>query len=99
MGTVTDWIGVVLAGAVYGGAMLFVFLRNRRDSKLQPHVVRTVVLLWIFAGLLFGMVIHFHFSQALRWPLIVVTLGAFAAFVVAVIYLRIKHPGVLRPYR
>jgi uncharacterized membrane protein HdeD (DUF308 family) len=96
MGTANDWIGVLGAGALWGGIMLFIAVRNRRKDNLQPHVFPALVLVWGFAGLAFGMVIRFHFSQAFGWPLILITLGAIGAFVAAAIYIRVKRLAVSR---
>ncbi len=95
MGTATDWLGVVLLGGCYGGGILFITVRNRRKNNLQPHVFPALVLVWIFAGLSFGIVSQFHFSQAFRWPLIIVTLGAMGASVAAALYFRVKRLGPL----
>jgi peptidoglycan/LPS O-acetylase OafA/YrhL len=80
-------------GAFFGGGMLFVTVRNRRKNNLQPHVFPALVLVWIFAGLSFGIVSQFHFSQAFRWPLILVTLGAVGALVAVALYIRMKRLG------
>jgi hypothetical protein len=93
MGTATDWVGVFLLGTLYGGGMLFIAVRNRRQNNLQPHVFSALVLVWVFAGLFFGIVSHFPISQAFRWPLILVTLGAVGTFVAAALYIRVKRLG------
>src|ERR1700739_3894068 len=93
MGTATDWLGVVLLGGCYGGGILFITVRNRRKNNLQPHVFPALVLMYISAGLFFGVVSQFHFSRAFRWPLILVTLGAVGALVAAGIYIRMKRLG------
>jgi hypothetical protein len=94
MGAPTDWLGVFVLGTMYGGSMLFIAVRNRRQNNLQPHVFPALVLVWIFAGLFFGIVSHFPIRQAFRWPLILVTLGAVGAFLAAAFYSRMKRLGI-----
>jgi hypothetical protein len=91
MGTATDWLGVFLLGTLYGGGMFF--FPNRTKDNLQLHVFPALVLVYVFAGLSCGIVLQFHFSQAFRWPLILVTLSAMGAFVVAAFYLGVKRRG------
>jgi hypothetical protein len=95
MGTATDWLGVFVLGTMYGGGMLFIAVRNRRQNTLQPRVFPALVLVWIFWGLFFGIVSHFPIRQAFRWPLILVTLGAVGAGVAAARYIRMKRLGPL----
>ena len=78
-------------GTLYGGAMFFFNIRKERKDNLQPHVFPALVLLYVFAGVSFGILSQFHFSQAFRWPLIIVTLSALGAFVATALYLRSKR--------
>ena len=96
MGTATDWIWVFLAGAAYGGGMLFIGVRNRKMDNLQPVVFLALVVMWGATGLCFGIVTTFHFSRAFHWPLVLVTLGAFGAMAATAFYVHTKYAGVRR---
>jgi hypothetical protein len=93
MGTATDWIEVFFLGSIWGGSM---FLFRSKDN-LQPQMFPVLVLQYVFAGVSFGILSQFHFSQAFRWPLILVTLTAIGAFVAASLYLRVKRRDAASP--
>jgi hypothetical protein len=96
MGSVGDWAKVLFMTLFWGAWMLFVIARKRKHSQLQPTLFPSLVLMWVFAALFFGMVTGLHFRRAFSWPLVTVTIGFFIAVVVMNLYIRTKHSDLLR---
>ena len=82
MGTVKDWMGVLLFGGFWGGGMLLLHAFDRKSSKIKPALSPPGVLLYTFAGLLYGMLVSFHW-QAFYWPVVLVTASALLGIALA----------------
>lgn len=77
MGTMHQWLEVLVMGTFWGGSMAW--MNASRISALNNRKGRILFALkWMFAGLLFGILVTFHFSQALHPPVVFLTVLAFA---------------------
>jgi hypothetical protein len=77
MGTAADWMWVAFATVFYGGGMLLWETIRRTNRSVEPALLPRDVLTWTLGGLAFGLITTFHW-EAFHWPLILLTLAAFA---------------------
>ena len=92
MGTAKDWMGVLLSGGFWGGAMLLFHVFDRKSSKMKPALSPPGVLLYAFAGLFYGLLVSFHW-QAFHWPLVLVTVSALVGMVLVGWFSRRSQPS------
>jgi hypothetical protein len=78
MGTVQQWLNVVLSGGFWAGCMLL-FDVMRNDNFGQSGRAR--ILSTIVAGFWFGLMVTFGWRNAVRAPLIYLVIPAFIASV------------------
>ena len=88
MGTISDWVRVLLAGGFWGGWMAFWSAQRRGNTNLKPTWLKSDIFSWAFMGLWFGIVTTFHWHRAFHWPLVLITVASFAG---AVFVGRIDH--------
>lgn len=75
MGSWREWLMVAFYCAFWGGWMLAWETRKRRAVNVHPAFLPANVFIWILTGLTFGLLMTFKW-QALRSPLLFVTLGS-----------------------
>ena len=82
MGTIFEWLSVLLSGGIYGVAMALwnpprkVAVGARTSYAL--HVVG-----WMFAGLLFGIATTLGWRRALHTPIVFITVAALAEILIS----------------
>lgn len=77
--TVNELIEVVSAAVFWGGWMLFVSTRERKDAGFKPAVSPLLVLTWAFGGLFFGLLTTFGWRRAFSFPIVFATGGVLSA--------------------
>jgi ribose/xylose/arabinose/galactoside ABC-type transport system permease subunit len=75
VGTMHQWLTVAFYCVFWGSWMLAWETRKRRAASLKPTLLPASLLIWILAGLNFGLLMEFRW-QALRIPLVFVTAGS-----------------------
>lgn len=87
MGTAHDWMKVLFSGGLWGSMMLVFAMFEMKPGVAKSWALRVPV--YALGGLLVGVLTTFRFVQAFRWPLVAVTVSAFAGMiVVGLIYRR-----------
>jgi hypothetical protein len=76
MGSLEQWLLVVLSSFFWAGWMSVLEGRRRKAAKLEPMQFRTIILRWILPGLTFGFLFEFRW-RAFHFPLVFVTVGIF----------------------
>jgi hypothetical protein len=76
MGTMREWLMVAFYCVFWGGWMLAWETRKRRAANLKPALLPASILIWIFSGLTFGLLMTFKL-QASHSPLVFITVGSF----------------------
>jgi hypothetical protein len=74
MGTMGNWLEVLFAGTLWGGAMFWVTQTQRPQNLRQIRRVKDAVI-WTLGGLLFGILTTFHLRQAFTSPLLFLTVA------------------------
>ncbi|HZD30689.1 MAG TPA: hypothetical protein VE779_03420 [Candidatus Angelobacter sp.] len=78
MGTIGEWLSVLVWGGLYGGTMAWWTARDRGSSVFKQTDRVEHLVSWAFGGLLFGIMTTFSWHRAIHRPLIFVTVSAFA---------------------
>ena len=82
MGTMHEWLKVLFMGIFWGGSMAL--MNVSRNPVLNNRKGRILFALeWIFAGLLFGILTTFSFSQVLHPPLVFITVVTVAGMFIS----------------
>src|ERR1700676_576146 len=97
MGTMGEWVQVLLAGGFWGGAMAWVFARRRRLANRQPTWLLADVLTWALGGVWVGIVTTFHWQRAFPSPIAFITVPTVAAILLVGWFRRKKDPFTVHP--
>lgn len=91
-----EWLSVLFSGALWGGGMAW--MNASRNPPLNTRKGRILfVLEFIFAGLLFGVLVTFHWHQVVHPPLVFITMVAFAGMFISALFTREQKPGHTKP--
>jgi hypothetical protein len=77
--TVNELIEVVFASVFWGGWMLFVSTRERKNSGFKTAVSPSLVSTWAFGGLFFGLLTTLGWRRAFSFPMVFATVGVLSA--------------------
>jgi hypothetical protein len=89
MGTLSEWLSVVVWGGLWGGAMAWT--TGRRVTSISSFKSRVqYVLTWVPAGLLFGIMTTFHWQRAVHKPIVFVTVAAATGLLLSPLIFRIQ---------
>lgn len=88
MGMPSDWLEVLLLGALYGGWMLFWTAWHRRDEGLTPAIRRIDTFVWAPASVWVGVVDTFHWHRAFSMPLVLITAPTLIATCLVALFAR-----------
>ena len=76
MGSTLDWLMVMFYLVFWGGGMLAWETRKRKAANVEPSLLPASILIWVLAGLEFGLVMTFKW-KAFQSPLVLVTAASF----------------------
>src|SRR5271156_2309335 len=93
MGTIHDWIEVVIWGAVLGGANALLYGPRRTPDGSKTGWSWADGMYWAAAGFVYGILITFRW-QAFHPPLVILMLVVLAGGIAAIWLVPLKPPPV-----
>jgi fluoride ion exporter CrcB/FEX len=90
MGTIFDWVLVLLCGGLWAGLTTWWFRLPTEGSQKQERT-RADIILAVLGGLLFGLMTTFHWERAVHKPLVFLTGPVFAGLLILGYLLRKKR--------